>query len=151
VHTGKTILVVEDDAELRRMLRTVLTLAGFDVREACDGHDALRSIDQHIPDLVVLDLGLPLFDGLAVREEMAAHALTRTLPVVIVTGEQRDLSDVHVACVLRKPVNPEEVVAAVRRCLHRASVAMASWLPIGPAGSPRTPAWRASGARTPST
>lgn len=142
-HTGKTILIVEDDADLRRMLRVVLTLAGFEVREARDGHHALRSVDQHAPDLVVFDLGLPLLDGLSVREEIAAQALTRTLPVVIVAGEERDLSDVNVACILRKPVSPEDVVSAVRRCLHRGSVAMASRLPTGPADSPRIPAWRA--------
>lgn len=111
------ILVVEDDDDLRRAFRLALTLSGFDVEEACDGHEALVKLDLHPPDLVVLDLGLPAVSGEAVRQEIAAHAYTRDIPVVVVTGSSEDLSRLDVPCVLRKPVATDEVVAAVRSCL----------------------------------
>lgn len=111
------VLVVEDDDDLRFILRSALSLAGFAVQEAGDGLDALRRLDSNPPDLVVLDLTLPLLSGHAVRQEIAAHADTRRIPIVIVTGSAEDLSHLDVACVLRKPVESHQLVRTVRRCL----------------------------------
>lgn len=111
------ILVVEDDADLRRLFRTALTLAGFDVEDAADGLDALHRIELRRPDLVVLDIGLPTISGVAVRQEIAAHAWTRHIPVVIATGRAENLDHLDVACILRKPIEPDQLVASVRTCL----------------------------------
>jgi DNA-binding response OmpR family regulator len=115
---GKTILVVEDDTDLRHMFSTALELAGFDVREASNGYEAVDSVDRHPPDLIVLDLLLPGFGGLSVQQEIAERAVTRHIPIVIVTGSHRDLAHLSVACVLRKPVDPDELVATVKKCLN---------------------------------
>ena len=112
-----TILIVEDDQALRQMYRAALAFAGFDTREVGDGLDALRHIDADPPDAVLLDLGLPLIDGITVRQDIAAHAVTRHIPVVVVTGSADDLDWLDVACVLRKPVTPDKLVEAVRKCL----------------------------------
>ena len=112
----RSILIVEDDHELRRLLRHALGLAGYSVSESSDGINALQIIEQHRPDLIVLDLGLPMLSGLDVQQEIAAHAETRDIPVVIVTGSSAPLDGIGVACVLRKPVLPDEVVATVTRC-----------------------------------
>lgn len=112
------MLIVEDDDDLRRMFRTALTLAGLAVEEAADGAGALYRIQHEPPDLVVLDLGLPTVSGLIVHQEIAAHAHTASIPVVIVTGSTMNLDHVDVNCVLRKPVNPESLVSVVRKCLH---------------------------------
>jgi DNA-binding response OmpR family regulator len=111
------ILVVEDDADLRRMFRTALTLAGFAVHDVAVGIEALRYIDLEPPDLIVLDLMLPDMSGLVIRQEIAAHAHTRRIPIVVVTGTSVDLSSLDVACVLRKPVTPDELVRVVLSCL----------------------------------
>jgi DNA-binding response OmpR family regulator len=111
------VLIVEDDRDLRRMFRTALTVSGFHVMEAPDGLDALRLLDIEPPDLVILDLGLPLVSSHVVRQELAAQAHTRDIPVVVVTGSSSGHADLNVACLLRKPVAPEELVATVRRCL----------------------------------
>lgn len=114
----QTILVVEDDATLRQFYRTALTLAGYDVREAGDGYDALRMIDNHPPDLVILDLTLPHVSGYVVRQELAAQALTHHIPVVIVTGADRlQIDALEADCVLAKPVTAEQLVQVVRQCL----------------------------------
>lgn len=118
---GQTILVVEDDTDLRRMFCTALELAGFDVREAPNGYEAIHSVDRQPPDLIVLDLLLPGFGGLSVQQEIAERAVTRLIPIVIVTGSHRDLAHLSVACVLRKPVDPDELVATVKRCLAEAA------------------------------
>ena len=114
---GQTILVVEDDAALRGMFTTALTLAGFEVREAPNGYEAIHSVDRQRPDLIVLDLLLPGFGGLGVQREIAERAATKHIPVVIVTGSTRELDHLAVACVLRKPVDPDELVETVKRCL----------------------------------
>ena len=113
----RRILIVEDDEDVRAMFRVSLTLAGYEVQEAADGLEALRQIDHSPPDLVVLDLGLPFVGGDVVQQEIATHVFTRDIPVVIVTGSGKDLSGLKVACVLRKPVTPAELVRTVESCL----------------------------------
>lgn len=115
---NKRILIVEDDADLRRLFRTALSLAGYDVEEAGDGLDALRLIESRLPDLVVLDLVLRSLDGVSVQQEMAARAITSRIPIVIVTGSDIPTDALPVACVLRKPVMPDTLIATVKKCLH---------------------------------
>jgi DNA-binding response OmpR family regulator len=114
----KRILIVEDNSDLRRMFKTALSLAGFDVDEAGDGLEALRVVEERRPDLVVLDLVLRALDGLSVQQELAARAATANIPIVIVTGSTIDTDNVEVACVLRKPVMPDELIRTVRQCLR---------------------------------
>jgi DNA-binding response OmpR family regulator len=116
-----TILVVEDDADLRRMFRTALAFAGYRVIEAGDGFHALQMLDADPPDLVVLDLGLPLVSGQIVRTEIAAQAHTRHVPIVVVTGTPGPHDSLEANCVLTKPVSPERLVTTVRRCIASGS------------------------------
>jgi DNA-binding response OmpR family regulator len=113
----KRILVVEDDTDLRRMFRAALSLAGYDVDEAGDGLDALHLVDDRTPDLVVLDLVLRTLDGVSVQQELTSRSMTRHIPIVIVTGSSLDTDRLDVACVLRKPVMPDDLVRTVASCL----------------------------------
>jgi len=115
---AQRILIVEDDADLRRLFRMALSLAGYAVEETGDGIDALRLIENHPPDLVVLDLILRTLDGVSVRQELASRVLTSRIPVVVVTGSTVDTSALDVACVLHKPVDPDDLVRAVTHCLR---------------------------------
>jgi DNA-binding response OmpR family regulator len=117
VGDSETVLIVEDDADLRRMYRAALSLVGFEVIEAQDGLSALHILDQRTADIVILDLMLPTLDGFTVQQEIAAHAETRDIPILIVTGSTLPLDDLKVPCILRKPVSPDDLVGAVRRCL----------------------------------
>jgi two-component system response regulator BaeR len=99
------------------MYRAALGLAAFDVLEAHDGLAALHILEQRKPDLVILDLNLPTLDGLTVQQEIAAQAGTRDIPVLIVTASTEPLDHVNVPCILRKPISPDDLVNAVRRCL----------------------------------
>ena len=113
----QTILVVEDDSDLRRLYRAALTFAGFDVQIVGDGLDALRRIDTDPPALVVLDLSLPVISGVVVQQQIASSALTRDIPVVVVTGSPEKADGLSVACVLAKPVSPERLIRTVKSCL----------------------------------
>jgi two-component system phosphate regulon response regulator PhoB len=111
--------LVEDDPDLRSLFRTVLRAAGYAVIAVDDGMDALRYVEQTIPAAVVLDFGLPRVAGRDVHRELAAHDHTRHIPVIVVTGESNDIDEREFACVLRKPIRPEDLVDAVERCLRR--------------------------------
>ena len=63
MNTKKTILVVDDDAAARRLTRATLSRAGFDVVEAVDGQQALHAVQRAMPDLVLLDVSMPVMDG----------------------------------------------------------------------------------------
>ena len=117
----KTVLIVEDDPQLRELYKTALTMAGFVVVAVADGLDALRRIDaaDPLPSAVVLDMELPRLHGRDVQRELAAHANTRQIPIVVVSGtDTRGLNPSDFACVLRKPIQPEQLVKAIDDCLH---------------------------------
>jgi len=120
------ILMVEDDVDLRRMFRQVLALEGYDVLEAGNGLEALHLLDAHIPDAVILDLGLPIISGSVVREEIAAHAHTQQIPIIVVTGQPGNHEALDVACVLRKPVTPERLIHTVQSCIAAGGAALSS-------------------------
>jgi DNA-binding response OmpR family regulator len=107
------------------MYRTALTLAGLEVHDAGDGLDALRQIDQNTPEIIVLDLVLPDISGLDLRQEIAAHAHTRDIPLVIVT-DGLDPGMLNAPCVLRRPVSPEQLVSAVLSCLSSGAPGLSS-------------------------
>jgi len=117
----KEVLIVEDNDDLRGMFAVTLTLGGFEPYEARTGFEALRLLDSRAPHLVVLDLVLPGIDGFAVQQEIAANAVLRRTPVVVVTASTDDLSHLDVSCVLRKPVTPETLLKTVRECLAKAT------------------------------
>jgi two-component system phosphate regulon response regulator PhoB len=118
----RKVLIVEDDPQLREMYRMALRAAGYAVIAVEDGADALRQIDQAIPALVVLDLGLPRLAGRDVHRELKARTDTRDIPIVIVTGTDISETDAKdFACVLRKPCDADRLVAAVDQCVRRAN------------------------------
>jgi len=118
---GTSVLIVEDDPDLRYLFRISLALAGFQVREASDGYQALAALEDETPAAIVLDLGLPRVSGFLVLEEIAAREDMRGLAVIVVTGlnvgEQRN------TILLRKPVEPPELIQTVRRALRRSAAA----------------------------
>lgn len=115
------ILVVDDEPELRQMLRRYLKAEGFDVAEATDGETALTTIKNVEPDLVVLDVGLPGMDGFAVLQE--ARKLS-DVPVIMLTARTEEVDRVIGLTIgaddyISKPFSPRELVARVRAVLRR--------------------------------
>ena len=116
-----TVLIVEDDADLRWMIRTAIGSAGYRVTEASNGPDALRTLETDRTDLIILDLDLPIINGHAVRAELASQAELRDIPVVLITGGPTMEMTVPVECLLRKPFSPEGLILTVRRCMKPVS------------------------------
>jgi DNA-binding response OmpR family regulator len=115
--SSASVLVVEDDDDLRGLFRDSLRSAGFEVSEASDGPAALAMLDDQAFDVVVLDIWLPTMDGVAVREQIAANAHTADIAVIVVTGTVVDVNRLPSARVLHKPIDPIELVDAVRASL----------------------------------
>ena len=80
------VLLVEDDAALAQMYRVKLERDGYLVQVAGDGEEALRRLEDELPDLIFLDVRLPRMDGLSFLERLRASSRTRNLPVVIVSN-----------------------------------------------------------------
>ena len=117
-----SILVVDDDAPIRRMLQRTLAAEGHDVSAAADGGSALAAVERAVPDLVVLDVAMPGMDGFAVCRRLRAKGLA--LPILLLTA--RDGVPDRVAGLdagaddyLIKPFATEELVARVRALLRR--------------------------------
>jgi CheY-like chemotaxis protein len=80
------ILIAEDNAINRELFRELLEARGYDVTEACDGREALQMVEQTQPDLLLLDIGMPVLDGFAVVRAIRENPRLANLPVLAVTG-----------------------------------------------------------------
>lgn len=120
----QTILVVDDDTQIVRLLRQYLEQAGFNVLAAYDGNTAIHSLYLDKPDLMILDLGLPDRDGWDVTRIIRGDTRISTVPIIMLTARIDD-SDKIVGLELGaddyipKPFNAREVVARVRALLRR--------------------------------
>ncbi|HEV8020845.1 MAG TPA: response regulator [Candidatus Lustribacter sp.] len=123
-----TVLVVDDDKVLRRIIGTNLELGGFDVLSAPDGPSALALLDDHLPDVVVLDVVMPLMDGYATLGRIRRHATASHIPVIVLTGAGPDSNDSVKSLeagaddFIAKPFSPQEMLARVRAKVRRANV-----------------------------
>jgi CheY-like chemotaxis protein len=113
-----TVLVVDDDPDIRVMLEVYLTLEGFDVVTACNGREALRHLADHHAALILLDLMMPVMDGVEFRRQQQRDPGIRDIPVVCVSAryDASQLAEhLGVAGCLVKPFDVDTVIAAVRR------------------------------------
>lgn len=120
VTTG-VILLVEDDEATRGLFETALTGAGYTVHSTKSGAGALTRLRSEPFDLVVLDLMLPGITGPEVLDAIHKGPATAQLPVIVVTGatlHQRELGSLNVVTMLRKPLDPDDLVDAVYLALH---------------------------------
>jgi type II secretory ATPase GspE/PulE/Tfp pilus assembly ATPase PilB-like protein/CheY-like chemotaxis protein len=91
-----TILLVDDEDALRRVMRDLLARDGYEVVEARTGIEALDQVDRHAPDVVVLDLNLPGLDGYSVLAELRSRPATRDIPVIVLTAKGDEDNEVRV-------------------------------------------------------
>lgn len=121
---SQQILIVEDEADIRELLRFNLEREGFSVLEAADGNEGLKLARQHLPDLVLLDVMLPGLDGFEVCRRLGAQAETAHMPVLMLTakGEEMDRvvglslgADDYVV----KPFSVRELMLRIRAVLRR--------------------------------
>jgi len=121
---GETrVLLADDDAAMRRLLKTVLEREGFVIREATDGLETLELLDSGEVDLVILDQDMPNLTGLGVLEEMRARVALSQVPVIMLTARTDDTElealELGAQDFLTKPVQPRSLVARVKAVLKR--------------------------------
>ena len=117
-----TILTADDDPQLLRLVARNLQLEDYDVLVASDGQQALEQIEQHVPDLVLLDVMMPRMDGFTVCQRVREFS---AVPIIIVTARGQDQDkvrglDLGADDYLTKPFSIEELLARVRAVLRRA-------------------------------
>jgi two-component system OmpR family response regulator len=117
----RTILLVDDDKNLREVARYALSQAGFRVEEAANGRDALAAARAHPPDLVVLDVRMPEMDGLETCRELRK---TSRVPIVFLSSADEEIDRVLGLELggddyLGKPFSPRELVARAKAVLRR--------------------------------
>ena len=118
------ILIVEDEMNIRQLVRYNLEKEGFQVLEATDGLQGLKMAKLEKPDLVLLDLMLPEMDGLEVCRSLKGNPGTAALPVIMVTAKSEEIDKViglelGADDYLTKPFSPRELVARVKAVLRR--------------------------------
>ncbi|MBM2622655.1 response regulator [Actinoplanes sp. LDG1-06] len=114
-----TILVADDDEDVRELVTSKLVAAGYRVITADDGASALRQVVTEQPDMVILDVSMPGLDGLSVCYELHSSADTAQIPVLMMSGHSRQV-DIDLGLTvgaddyLVKPFNPADLVQRVR-------------------------------------
>lgn len=119
---SKVILVVEDQEDNRRIVRDLLTAKGYEVIEAVNGPDGVRTAETSRPDLVLMDIQLPGIDGYEATRRIKANPETRKTPIIVVTsyalsGDDQAAFEAGCDAYLSKPFSPRELLAKVREYL----------------------------------
>ena len=118
------ILIAEDNPVNRELLRELLEMRGHTVVEACDGEEALRVIEQAQPNLVLLDIGMPVLDGFGVMRKIRENPRFASMPVVAVTayamqGDRERILSSQFDGYLSKPVDARALIQELDRVLSQ--------------------------------
>ena len=119
-----TVLIVEDEPEIRELLNFSLTRAGFNVTEAETGELALQRLDSNLPDILIVDWMLPGMSGVELAKRLRRDELTSALPLLMLTARNEE-SDIlksfesGIDDYMSKPFSPKELVARIKALLRR--------------------------------
>lgn len=126
-NAGKHILVIDDDRNLRKIIQTNLELAGYEVTTAANGDEALRVLDTMQPDLIVLDVMMPMMDGYEVARRVRRHPSNTFVPIIMLTAKSEvedKLAGFEAGAddYITKPFGPQELLARVKAKIRRVEV-----------------------------
>jgi two-component system cell cycle response regulator DivK len=116
---NRCILVVEDQEDNRRILRDLLTSNGYEMLEAEDGEKALVMAEGKRPDLILMDVQLPIFDGYEVTRRLKANPVLRAIPIIVVTsyalsGDESKARAAGCNAYVSKPYSTRQLLAKIR-------------------------------------
>jgi len=122
--TGQRVLVVDDETSIRRYLRAALGAQGFTIYEAGNGQEAINAVISHHPDIIILDLGLPDFDGIEVTRRLREWSET---PIIVLSVREAETDkiaalDAGADDYLTKPFGTGELMARMRVVMRRIGV-----------------------------
>ncbi len=110
------VLVVDDEPDIRATVSEMLEIEGYDVDEAANGADALRAIELRLPDLILLDMRMPVLDGWGFAAELQRREMQ--IPIVVMTAARdaaRWASEIAAAAFVAKPFRFDDLIRAVER------------------------------------
>jgi CheY-like chemotaxis protein len=122
--TAPLILVAEDHDDSREALRILLEASGFRVREALDGRQAVAAVEEETPDLVLMDMMMPVMDGFEATRRIRLNPAHRDLPIIAVTAmDSAESACLAAGCdqVIRKPVDVRRFLSKVRGMVQKVS------------------------------
>jgi two-component system cell cycle response regulator DivK len=119
---SKCILVVEDQADNRRILRDLLVNAGYELIEAESGEEALTAVTTRRPDLILMDIQLPVIDGYEATRRIRLNPELKSIPIIAVTsyalaGDEAKALDAGCSAYVTKPFSPRALLARVQEQL----------------------------------
>ena len=119
---SNTILVVEDQEDSRRIIRDLLKSAGYDIIEAVTGKEGVAAAETHHPELILMDIQLPDFDGYEATRRIKAKAALSRIPIIAVTsyalsGDDAKAFDAGCDAYVSKPFSPRALLAKIREFL----------------------------------
>ena len=119
---NKRILVVEDHETNRRILRDLLTIAGYELTEAVTGEEGVTLAETYLPDLILMDIQLPGLDGYEATRRIKKNPALRHIPIIAVTsyassGDEEKAAEAGCETYVSKPFSPRSVLAKIREYL----------------------------------
>jgi two-component system cell cycle response regulator DivK len=119
---SKKILVVEDTEDNRQILRDLLGMAGYEMVEAHDGAEGVAKAAEHKPDLILMDIQMPVMDGYEATRQIKANPELKGIPVIAVTsyalsGDEQKTRDAGCDGYIAKPYSPRQMLSKVREIL----------------------------------
>lgn len=119
---SKRVLVVEDQEDNRRIVRDLLASAGYETLEAENGEDGIAVAAAERPDLILMDIQLPLIDGYEATRRIKADPALRAIPVIVVTsyalsGDEAKAREAGCDAYVTKPFSPRQLLATIREHL----------------------------------
>lgn len=119
---SKKILIVEDTEDNRQILRDLLGMAGYTLFEARDGAEGVARAAEHRPDLILMDIQMPVMDGYEATRRIKANPELKAIPIVAVTsyalsGDEQKTRDAGCDAYIAKPYSPRQMLAKVRELI----------------------------------
>ena len=118
------ILIIEDEADIVKIMQMLLEFGSHHVLIAVDGEEGLEVARRELPDLILLDIRLPKMDGIAVNHHLLQDEKTKRIPVIVVSTQSRDENKLseqpNVKFYLQKPFNADTLLEEVRKVLQAA-------------------------------
>ena len=118
---SKRILVVEDQPDNRQIIRDMLADTGYEIAEAENGEEALAAIAKARPDLILMDIQLPVMDGYAATRRIKTDPALKSIPIIAVTsyvsGEEKKAREAGCDDYVPKPYSPRQLLAKIRQYL----------------------------------
>jgi two-component system cell cycle response regulator DivK len=119
---SRTILVVEDQEDNRQILRDLLGANDYDMLEAENGEEALAAVKKQRPDLILMDIQLPVLDGYEATRRLKADPETKSIPIIVVTsyalsGDETKARESGCDAYVTKPYSPRALLAKIREFL----------------------------------